>query len=197
RSRELYQQLLEAEKMAALGHTVSGVAHELNNPLATILSWAERLAEMPLSDVGRRGVEVIMSEAERAARIVRNLLTSSPRKRPSTRSMVDLNHVIRETLALRDYDQDARDVSVVTALSAGLPQVFADAHQMQQVLLNLTTNAEHAMVGAHGRGSMVVRTWHDAERNVVSMEVTDDGPGLSAEIRNRIFEPFFTTKDVG
>jgi C4-dicarboxylate-specific signal transduction histidine kinase len=68
---------------------------------------------------------------------------------------------------------------------------------MQQVLLNLTTNAEHAMVGAHGRGSMVVRTWHDAERNVVSMEVTDDGPGLSAEIRNRIFEPFFTTKDVG
>jgi C4-dicarboxylate-specific signal transduction histidine kinase len=118
RSRELYQQLLEAEKMAALGHTVSGVAHELNNPLATILSWAERLAEMPLSDVGRRGVEVIMSEAERAARIVRNLLTSSPRKRPSTRSMVDLNHVIRETLALRDYDQDARDVSVVTALSA-------------------------------------------------------------------------------
>jgi signal transduction histidine kinase len=111
--------------------------------------------------------------------------------------MVDLNHVIRETLALRDYDQGTRDVSVVTALAGGLPQVFADAHQMQQVLLNLTTNAEQAMVGAHGRGSMVVRTWHDAERNVVAMEVTDDGPGLSAEIRNRIFEPFFTTKEVG
>ena len=197
RSRELYQQLLEAEKMAVHGHTVSGVAHELNNPLATILSWAERLAEMSLSDVGRRGVDVIISEAERAARIVRNLLTSSPRKRPSTRSMVDLNHVIRETLALRDYDQGARDVSVVTALAAGLPQVFADAHQMQQVLLNLTTNAEQAMVSAHGRGSMVVRTWHDPERNVVAMEVTDNGPGLSAEVRSRIFEPFFTTKEVG
>jgi two-component system NtrC family sensor kinase len=197
RSRELYQQLLQAEKMAALGQTVSGVAHELNNPLATILSWAERLAELPLTDVGRRGVDVIMSEAERAARIVRNLLTSSPRKRPSTRSMVDLNHVIRETLALRDYDQGVREVAVVTALAAGLPPIFADAHQMQQVLLNLTTNAEQAMIGAHGRGSMVVRTWHDAERNVVAMEVTDDGPGIPAEIKSRIFEPFYTTKEVG
>jgi signal transduction histidine kinase len=197
RSRELYQQLLQAEKMAALGQTVSGVAHELNNPLATILSWAERLSEMPLNDTGRRGVGVIMSEAERAARIVRNLLTSSRRDRPSTRSMVDLNQVIRETLALRDYDEGAREVSVVTALAAGLPQIFADAHQIQQVLLNLTTNAEQAMLGAHGRGSMVVRTWHDAERNVVAMEVTDDGPGIPAEIKTRIFEPFYTTKEVG
>ena len=197
RSRELYQQLLQMEKMAALGQTVSGVAHELNNPLATIMSWAERLAEMPLSDTGRRGVDVIMSEAERAARIVRNLLTSSPRKRPSTRSMVDLNHVIRETLALRDYDQGVRDVSVVTALAAGLPPIFADAHQMQQVLLNLTTNAEQAMLGAHGRGSMVVRTWHEPEHNLVAMEVTDDGPGISAETKARIFEPFYSTKEPG
>jgi len=170
------------------------VAHELNNPLATIMSWAERLAETPLSDVGRRGADVIMSEAERAARIVRNMLTPT---KPSTKSMVDLNQVIRDTLALRDYDQGARAVSVVTALAAGLPQIFADAHQMQQILLNLTTNAEQAMLGAHGRGSMVIRTWHDPEHNIVAMEVTDDGPGLPAEIRSRVFEPFFTTKEPG
>jgi signal transduction histidine kinase/BarA-like signal transduction histidine kinase len=196
RSRELYQQLLQAEKMAALGQTVSGVAHELNNPLATILSWAERLGETPLSDVGKRGVDVILAEAERAARIVRNLLTFS-RKRPSTRAMVDVNQVVRDTLALRAYDERAPDVATVTALAAGLPQVFADAHQLQQVLLNLATNAEQAMLTAHGRGTLVVRTWHDRERNCVALEVADDGPGLSAELKGRIFEPFFTTKDVG
>jgi signal transduction histidine kinase/BarA-like signal transduction histidine kinase len=195
RSRELYQQLLQAEKMAALGQTVSGVAHELNNPLATILSWAERLGETPLTDVGKRGVDVILSEAERAARIVRNLLTFA-RKRPSTRAMVDINQVVRDTLALRAFD-DGSEVSVVTALAAGLPQVFADAHQVQQVLLNLTTNAEQAMLSAHGRGTLVVRTWHERTRNCVVMEVADDGPGLPAEIKGRIFEPFFTTKEVG
>jgi signal transduction histidine kinase len=196
RSRELYQQLLQAEKMAALGQTVSGVAHELNNPLNTILSWAERLSETPLTDVGKRGVEVILGEAERAARIVRNLLTSA-RKRPSTRAMVDLNQVVLDTLALRATEDAPVDVTTVTALASGLPHVFADAHQMRQVLLNLTSNAEQAMLSSHGRGSLVVRTWHDAARNCVALEVTDDGPGLSSEIKNRIFEPFFTTKEVG
>ncbi len=109
-SRDLYQQLLQAEKMAALGQTISGVAHELNNPLATILSWAERLAEKPLDDTARRGVDVILGEAERAARIVRNLLTFA-RKRQSTRTMIELNAVVRETLTLRSYDQRLMNIS--------------------------------------------------------------------------------------
>ena len=195
-SRDLYQQLLQAEKMAALGQTISGVAHELNNPLATILSWAERLAERALDDNSRRGVEVILAEAERAARIVRNLLTFA-RKRQSTRSMIDLNQVVRETLALRAYEQRLTNVETVTALAAGLPQVFADAHQIQQVLLNLVINAEQAMVSANGRGSLVVRTWHDVDRDAVVLEVTDDGPGISADMKGKIFDPFFTTKEVG
>jgi PAS domain S-box-containing protein len=195
-SRDLYQQLLQAEKMAALGQTISGVAHELNNPLATILSWAERLSERSLDASSRRGVDVILAESERAARIVRNLLTFA-RKRQSTRSMIDLNQVVRETLALRAYEQRLTNIEVVTALAAGLPHVFADAHQIQQVLLNLVINAEHAMVSANGRGSLVVRTWHDAERDAVVLEVTDDGPGVSEEMRGKIFDPFFTTKEVG
>ena len=195
-SRDLYQHLLQAEKMAALGQTISGVAHELNNPLATILSWAERLAERTLDDKSRRGVEVILGEAERAARIVRNLLTFA-RKRQSTRSMVDLNQVVRETLALRAYEQRVTNIEVITALAAGLPQVFADAHQIQQVLLNLIINAEQAMLSHSGRGSLILRTWHDMPRDSVVLEVTDDGPGVPPEVKGKIFDPFFTTKDVG
>jgi two-component system cell cycle sensor histidine kinase/response regulator CckA len=196
RSRDLYQQLLQAEKMAALGQTISGVAHELNNPLATILSWAERLKEKPLDDTTRRGVDVILGEAERSARIVRNLLTFA-RKRQSTRAMIDINSVVQETLALRTYEQKVSNIAAVTALAAGLPQVFADAHQIQQVLLNLVINAEQAMLTANGRGSVVIRTWHDAEHDAVALEVNDDGPGVPAEMMGKIFDPFFTTKEVG
>jgi two-component system cell cycle sensor histidine kinase/response regulator CckA len=195
-SRDLYQQLLQAEKMAALGQTISGVAHELNNPLATILSWAERLAERNLDDTSRRGVEVILSESERAARIVRNLLTFA-RKRQSTRSMIDLNQVVRETLALRAYEQRLTNIDVVITLASVLPPVFADAHQIQQVLLNLVINAEQAMLSANGRGSLVLRTWHDPERNSVVLQVSDDGPGVPVEVKSKIFDPFFTTKEVG
>jgi len=195
-SRDLYQQLLQAEKMAALGQTISGVAHELNNPLATILSWAERLAEKTLDDTARRGVDVILGEAERAARIVRNLLTFA-RKRQSTRTMIELNAVVRETLTLRSYDQRLMNISLVTALAPALPQVFADAHQIQQVLLNLIINAEQAMLMANGRGSLVIRTWHDVDRDCVGLEVTDDGPGVPVDVKNKIFDPFFTTKEVG
>jgi PAS domain S-box-containing protein len=195
-SRDLHQQLLQAEKMAALGQTISGVAHELNNPLATILSWAERLSARKLDDASKRGVDVILGEAERAARIVRNLLTFA-RKRQSTRSMIDFNEVVSETLALRAYEQQVTNISLVTALAAGLPPVFADAHQVQQVLLNLVINAEQAMLAANGRGSLVVRTWHDADRDAVVLEVSDDGPGVPSEVKTKIFDPFFTTKEVG
>jgi len=193
--RDLYQQLLQAEKMAALGQTISGVAHELNNPLATILSWAERLTTLT-SGEARRGVTVILGEAERAARIVRNLLTFA-RKRQSTRAMVDLNQVVTETLALRAYGVRVTNIDVVFELSTSLPHVFADADQIKQVLLNLIINAEQAMLSAHGRGTLVVRTHHDHERNAVVLDVADDGPGVPIDVESKIFDPFFTTKEVG
>ena len=195
-TRDLYHQLLQAEKLAALGQTISGVAHELNNPLATILTWAERLSQRPVDDKTKRGLETILSESERAAKIVRNLLTFA-RKRQSTRTMVDLNHVVRETLALRSYEQRITNINIVDGLASGLPQVFADAHQIQQVLLNLIINAEQAMLMANGRGTLLVRSWHDREREAVVLEINDDGPGIAAELQPKIFDPFFTTKEVG
>jgi signal transduction histidine kinase/CheY-like chemotaxis protein len=196
-TRDIYHQLLQAEKMAALGQTISGVAHELNNPLATILNWAERLSARPaLDDAVRRGLDTILSESERAARIVRNLLTFA-RKRQTTRAMVDLNQVVRETLALRAYEQRVSNITVIVALAAGLPQTFADGHQIQQVLLNLIINAEQAMLTANGRGTLIVRTWHDHARDAVVLEINDDGPGIPADVQQKIFDPFFTTKAVG
>jgi signal transduction histidine kinase len=196
-TRDLYHQLLQAEKMSSLGQTISGVAHELNNPLATILSCAERLSERTaLDESTKRGLDTILSESERAARIVRNLLTFA-RKRQTTRAMVDVNQVVRETLALRAYEQRVTNINVLDALAAGLPHVFADGHQIQQVLLNLVINAEQAMLGANGRGTLVVRSWHDAAREAVVLEINDDGPGIADEVQSKIFDPFFTTKEVG
>jgi PAS domain S-box-containing protein len=195
-TRDLHHQLLQAEKLAALGQTISGVAHELNNPLATILSWAERLAQRHQDEAVQRGLQIILNESERAAKIVRSLLTFA-RKRHSTRTMVDLNQIVRQTLALRAYDQRVSNVAVIEALAAGLPQVFADPHQLQQVLLNLIINAEQAMLTAAGRGTLLIRSWHDADRDAVIVEVNDDGPGVPEEMQPKIFDPFFTTKEVG
>jgi signal transduction histidine kinase len=195
-ARDLYHQLLQAEKLAALGQTISGVAHELNNPLATILTWAERLSQRPSDEQTRRGLDAILGESERAAKIVRNLLTFA-RKRHTTRAMVDLNQVVRETLALRSYEQRVSNITTIEALAAGLPHAFADPHQIQQVLLNLIINAEQAMIGANGRGTLIIRTWHDLDRDAVILEVTDDGPGVPEDVQPKIFDPFFTTKEVG
>ena len=111
--------------------------------------------------------------------------------------MVDLNQVVRETLALRAYEQRVTNITVIDALASGLPQLFADPHQLQQVLLNLVINAEQAMLSANGRGTLVVRTWHDATRETVLLEINDDGPGVPEDVQGKMFDPFFTTKDVG
>jgi len=195
RARELYQQLSHSEQLAAVGRTLAEMAHELRNPLSTIVAWAERLSQHSLDDKARKGVSEILSASERAARIVRNALHASSRQ-PSTRSLVDLNAIVEETLFLRQHDQQALNVTATTHLGANVPAVFADAHQVQQLLLNLIINAEHAMASAHSRGALTIRTMADDRRHVAIVEVSDDGPGVPESLRSRIFDPFFTTKQV-
>ena len=132
--------------------------------------WAERMARRQAGPEIRQGLDTILHEAERAARIVRHLLTFA-RKRHSTRATVDVNDVVRDTLALRQHEQRLGNIVLIDALAVGLPHVFADPHQLQQVLLNLVINAEQAMTTTAGRGTLVVRTWHDGERDVVLLEV--------------------------
>src|SRR6185295_9517108 len=182
-TRDLYQQLSQAERLAALGQTMSGVAHELNNPLATILACAERLATQRLEGRTRRDLDAIHNAAERAARIVRNLQTFA-RKRHTTRTTVDMNQVVRETLALRAYEQKAANIVIVDALAAGLPPVFADPHQIQQIVLNLMINAEQEMLETRGRGTLILRSWQDPDRDAVVLEVNDDGPGVPEDVQS-------------
>jgi signal transduction histidine kinase len=190
------QETAHAERIAALEYALSSVAHELNNPLATIIGWSERIVEDPFSESTRRGAPMMLREAQRAARIVRNLLMLS-RKRPSTRTLADINQIIRETLALRAHDQRTMHISVTAALTPILPSVFVDGHQIQQVMLNLVINAEQAMTAARGRGALEVRSSFDEKRRRVIVEVTDDGPGIPEAVKDRIFDPFFTTKAAG
>lgn len=194
RAKDAVRELAESEHLAALGRTLADAAHELRNPLATILSWAERLDEGTLEAGVRRGIQEILGASVRAERLVRSLLHSATR-RQSTRALVNVNAVVNDTLALRLDDQRAMNVTVTTDLSDDVLPVLADAHQLQQVLLNLLINAEQAMVGASGRGRLSVVTRN--EQDSVLIRVSDDGPGVPPALRSRIFDPFFTTKQPG
>jgi len=192
----LETQLVQSEKLAAVGQLVSGVAHELNNPLTSIAGLSEFLLEQKeLGKKDRGHLQVIQEQAERAGRIVRNLLTFA-RKGSAERVPVDLNDVIRRTLSLTAYDLKLKDISVERELSGALPDVFGDRHGLQQVVLNLVTNAAHA-VAENPRErprQITVSTWFDGQ---VHLRVADTGPGIPDEIVQSVFTPFFTTKEPG
>ncbi len=189
-------QLLQSEKLAAVGHLVSGVAHELNNPLTSIAGLAEFLLEQHELGPNDRGhLRVIHEQAERAGRIVRNLLTFA-RKSTTERAPVDLNDVVRRTLTLLSYDLRLEDVETRQELAHALPEILGDRPALQQVVLNLLTNAGHAVAGnAAGRPRLIeVRTWFDGQ---VHLRVSDNGPGIPDEAVSQLFTPFFTTKEPG
>ena len=192
----LETQLVQSEKLAAVGQLVSGVAHELNNPLTSIAGLSEFLLEQKeLGKKDRGHLQVIQEQAERAGRIVRNLLTFA-RKGSAERIPVDLNDVIRRTLSLTAYELKLKDITVERELSGALPEVFGDRHGLQQVVLNLVTNAAHA-VADNPRDrprEITVSTWFDGQ---VHLRVADSGPGISDEIAQSVFTPFFTTKEPG
>lgn len=193
--KRLVDQILQQEKLAVIGQLVSGVAHELNNPLAGVMAFAQLLAEGPTVDEEqKRALESIHLEAKRTTKIVSNLLSFARRHQPERR-VVDLTQVLRDTLELRSYSLRVQQIRVTHDLRDGLPPTWADPFQLQQVFLNLLSNAEQALEPWSGRRSIHLETRRDGDRLVA--RVIDSGPGMAPAVVQQIFNPFFTTKPVG
>jgi signal transduction histidine kinase/CheY-like chemotaxis protein len=196
RLRETQAQLVQAGKMSAIGQLVSGVAHEINNPLSVIMGYGQLLLSRGVPEGLQRPMELMVQQADRMAKIVRNLLYFA-RQRPPERAPVDLNLVVEQTLALRVNQLTLSGIAVERDFQGGLPPVIGDAHQLQQVFLNLLLNAEQAIAPTGAAGRIVFRTRVVEGGRAVRASVEDNGPGISPEIMPRVFEPFFTTKEVG
>ncbi len=193
--KRLQEQLIQAEKLAAMGQMLAGVAHELNNPLTAILGVTELLREREgADDSTKRQLELTYRQARRAARIVQNLLEFS-RPASSQKRPLDLNNLLERTLQLQEHSLRRNNIEVDFHLQADLPSVIGDANQLIQVFLNLVTNAEQAIREVRDTGRIQIRAGRKG--NQITITVQDDGPGIRPEVLPRIFDPFYTTKRPG
>lgn len=188
------EQLIQSEKLSAVGEFVAGVAHELNNPLAAVTGFAELLRESNRDAEYRRQLDLIFKAAQRCQKIVQSLL-SFARRHPVERKPVSANELVEAVLEIVAYPLRTSNVEVATMLDPNLPAVMADGHQIQQVLLNIINNARQALE-AHKSGGKITITTAVRGPNVCCT-IQDNGPGIAPENLRRIFDPFFTTKEVG
>jgi signal transduction histidine kinase/CheY-like chemotaxis protein len=193
--RVFHSKLLQTEKLAALGQMVSGIAHELSNPLTSILGYAQRLLVRQDVSAGSEEARRIYQEAERAGTILRQLLLNARETLPE-RHLVSLNQIVMRAMELQRFGLAAEKIRVQIDLDPGLPFVHADAGQLQQVLINLLNNARQALEEQGPGGTIRLRTRRAGRRRVL-LEIEDSGPGVPQAIQARIFDPFFTTKPAG
>lgn len=192
--RETRARLLQSEKLSAIGEFISGVAHELNNPLTVMIGFARLLQDSELPAAQRAEVRQIAEAAERCHRIVQSLL-SFARQRPPERKPVCLNEILEGTARFLQYELRTSNVEIERTFDAKIPMVMADAHQLQQVFLNLLNNSRQAIEEA-GRGGRIRLSTYSAG-DAVRAVIEDNGPGIPEALINRIFDPFFTTKPAG
>jgi PAS domain S-box-containing protein len=191
---KMQEQLIAQDRLVSIGQLTAGVAHELNNPLTSVVGFSELLLERELPADIIADINIIHSEAERAARIVENLLTFS-RKHREEKILTDINEVIEKTLRLRTGEQKLNNIKTVINLANNLPLIMGSALQLQQVFLNIIVNAEFFMLEAHKRGTLVITS--EQKDDYVRISIKDDGPGIPQENLKHVFNPFFTTKAVG
>jgi len=188
------ERLAMADRLASIGELAAGTAHELNNPLASIIGLSELLMEKNTPDYIRKDLAMILDEARRAANVTSNLLTFARKHRPA-KQLTQINTIIEDVLELRAYAHKSNCINVVRHLASDLPEMLVDPFQMQQVFLNVVINAEYFMMKAHNRGTLTVTTRR--QNGSVRVSFADDGPGIPPENLSRIFDPFFTTKEAG
>jgi signal transduction histidine kinase len=193
--KRLKDLLYHADRLASLGQLVSGVAHEINNPLTGTIAYSELLLLRPLEDDVRPEIAKILNSAQRCKRIVDNLLTFS-RQRPPAKSLESFNALLDRVVELRSYALRSNSITVVKEYE-DVGTVFVDAQQIQQSVLNILLNAEQALNGMTSGRCITLTTRLDRDRRVVTAKIEDNGPGIPAHLLSRIFDPFFTTKPVG
>jgi PAS domain S-box-containing protein len=190
---KLRDQLVHSERLSAIGELIAGVAHEINNPLQTIIGCTELMLDEP-EGANRHDLELVRKEAMRAGQIVRNLLAFARRGAPD-RVAIDLNELVKATAELREYHLLQINITLTLRCAPRALPVAVNREEIRQVLMNLLLNAEHAITSSTGAGEIIVTTMGQGAIQMV--EVTDSGPGISPELRGKIFEPFFTTREVG
>ena len=188
------EQLIQSEKLSAVGQFVAGVAHELNNPLTAVIGFSELLQNAQVDDKTKGHLERIAKSAHRCHKIVHSLLSFARQEAPE-RKLVDLPTVLEEVLEIMAYDLRTSNVTVVREFTPDLPRIMADPHQLQQVFVNILGNARQAIEPFQREGRIVIRT--RSANGWVTLEFQDNGPGIKPQHLARIFDPFFTTKPAG
>jgi two-component system, NtrC family, sensor kinase len=192
--REKEEKLYLTDRLASIGGMAAGLAHELNNPLTGILTLSQVLVNSNLPRENKEDIECIYSEAKRAAGIVKNVLLFA-RNKPEETGRASVNDVVKDVLRLREYEQRSSNIKVVTELAENLPYVSIDNGQLQQVFLNMISNAEAAIKDVDRPGVLTVVT--ERTDGHINIHFTDNGSGIKKHVLPRIFDPFFTTKEVG
>jgi signal transduction histidine kinase len=193
--RRLRDQIAQSEKLSSLGRMITGVAHEINNPLTSVIGYAQLLRQTPAGDKAAARLETIRKEAERCRRIVQNLLRFARPHAPERRAF-SLNEIADNVAQLLAYPVRASGGRLELVLDRALPAAVGDAHAIEQAVVNLVTNAQQAIAHSGRGGTITLRTRRDADDRPV-LEVEDDGPGMPEDVRARAFDPFFTTKPAG
>ncbi|HUR44651.1 MAG TPA: ATP-binding protein [Candidatus Saccharimonadales bacterium] len=187
-------QLVQSEKLSAIGEFVAGVTHELNNPLTSVIGFAELLQQTPVDSRSRRFLELIVDGAHRCHKIVQSLLSFARQHKPE-RKLVCIQELVQSAINILQYQMRTSNIEVSTDFAPDLPQVMADSHQIQQVFLNLINNARQAIEACRPKGAICITAV--LADGTIRVSFKDDGPGISEENLKKIFNPFFTTKEVG